>query len=60
MPKIKVTQAVVNRWGKRYIAKDWVIEVAIEDMESFDWFAKFETKKITPKKVKDEDIKTRD
>lgn len=60
MPKIKVTQAVVNRGGKRYVAKDWVIEVAIEDMENFDWFAKFETKKVTPKKTKNEDIKTRD
>ena len=60
MPKIKVTQDIVNRWGKRYIANDWVIEVANEDMGNFDWFEKVETKKITPKKVKDEDIKTRD
>lgn len=56
MPKIKVTQAVINRWGKRYIAKDWVIEVSNEELEFFDWFKKVEVKKPTPKKIKDEDI----
>lgn len=56
MPKIKVTQAVINRGGKRYVAKDWVIEVSNEDLNFFDWFARVVAKKITPKKIKDEDI----
>ena len=57
MPKIKVTTAVVNRGGKRYVAKDWVIEVSNEDMNHFDGFKKPEVKKITPKKIKNEDNK---
>ncbi len=57
MAKIKVTTAVVNRGGKRYVAKDGVIEVADADLNFFDGFARVETKKVTPKKTKDEDNK---
>lgn len=57
MAKIKVTQEVINRGGKRYIAENGVIEVLEEDLVHFDWFAKFETKKVKPKKNKDEDKK---
>ena len=57
MAKIKVTTAVVNRWGKRYIAKDWIIEVDDKDLNFFDGFARVEAKKVTPKKTKDEDNK---
>lgn len=52
MVKIKVTAAVVNRGTKRYIAKDWVIEVSTEDVKYFDWFSKVEVKKVTTKKTK--------
>lgn len=57
MIKIKVTTTVVNRWGKKYIAKDWVIEVSNEDLAYFEWFAKVEVKKTIIKKTKDEDNK---
>ena len=57
MAKIKVTTEVINRWGKRYIAKDGIIEVSNEDLIHFDWFAKVETKKVITKKVKNEDNK---
>ena len=57
MAKIKVTTSVINRWGKKYIAKDWVIEVSNEDLVHFEWFKKVEEKKVTPKKIKDEDNK---
>ena len=60
MPKIKVTTEVINRGGKRYIAKDWLIDVEVQDMEHFDGFTQFQTKKITPKKPKNENTKTRD
>ena len=57
MAKIKVTQAVVNRWGKRYVSKDWVIEVLEQDVIHFEGFKKVESKKVTPKNTKDEDNK---
>ena len=57
MSKIKVTTAVVNRGGKRYVAKDWVIEVSDADLNFFDGFNRVEVKKNTPKKIKDEDNK---
>lgn len=57
MVKIKVTQEVVNRWGKRYIAENWVIDVSEQDLIYFDWFAKVESKKINTKKTKDESNK---
>lgn len=34
--RVQVTQEVVNRWGKRYIAQDWYIEVASEDLIHFN------------------------
>ena len=57
MAKIKVTTEVINRGGKKYIAKDGIIEVLNEDLIHFDWFAKIEAKKVTPKKTKNEDNK---
>ena len=57
MVKIKVTTEVINRGGKSYIAKDWLIDVEVQDMEHFDGFAKFETKKVTPKKTKNDNKK---
>jgi len=57
MVKFKVTQAIVNRGGKRYIAKDWIVEVAQEDVKSFEGFKKAEVKNVTPKVIKDEDKK---
>ena len=36
MTKIKVTADVVNRGGKRYIAKDGFIEVDEQDMVFFE------------------------
>ena len=57
MAKIKVTTSVVNRWGKRYVAKDGIIEVSDADLNFFDGFARVETKKVTPKKTKNEDNK---
>lgn len=59
MTKIKVTNQVVNRWGKRYIAKDWVIEVTIDDLVHFDWFSKVESKKIITKQKSNENSKKR-
>lgn len=57
MVKIKVTTEVINRGGKSYIAKDWLIDVEVQDMEHFDGFAKLETKKVTPKKTKNDNKK---
>lgn len=51
MAKIKVTTAVVNRGGKRYISENGIIEVLEQDLSHFDWFAKVEDKKPAPKKV---------
>ncbi len=58
MVKIKVTAEVVNRWGKRYIAKDWIIEVSETDVVNFDGFARVE--KVVTKKTKNENNKKRD
>lgn len=53
MVKFKTSNEVVNRGGKKYIAKDWVIEVDEKDIEHFDWFTKVEA----PKKTKNENTK---
>lgn len=55
MAKIKVTTDVVNRGGKKYIAKDWIIEVKDEDLIDFEWFKKVEA----PKKPKNDNNKKR-
>ena len=60
MVKIKVQAQIVNRGGKRYIAKDGIIEVSNEDMINFDGFKKVETKKIVTKKTTNESYKKRD
>lgn len=61
MARIKVTQEVVNRGGKRYVAVDGYIEVSEEDIIFFDGF-KVDTPKveINPKKKKNENIKKED
>jgi hypothetical protein len=53
MAKFKVTQAVVNRAGKRYIAEKWIIEVEAADVKHFEGFEEIKTKKTK----KDEDTK---
>ncbi len=44
MVKLKTSNEVVNRGGKRYIAKDGFIEVDEQDMVFFEWFETVETK----------------
>lgn len=51
MPKIKVSQQVVNRWGKKYIAVDWCIDVETEDMIYFS------TQPVSEEKPQVEDVK---
>lgn len=48
MVKFKTKYEQVNRGGKKYFAKDGVIEVDEKDVEHFDWFQKLESPK--PKK----------
>lgn len=58
MIKLKVTASVVNRWGKKYIAKNGVIEVMEEDICHFEGFkrvAPTKTNTKTTNKVKNED-----
>ena len=59
MPNIKVTAKVVNRWGKSYVAKDWVITVEIQDMEHFKGFDVVAEIQIAPKPSTDESKKKR-
>lgn len=57
MAKIKVTAPVINRAGKRYIAKDWIIEVDEKDLKEFKWFEQVKAKKVITKKPKNENNK---
>tara|TARA_R110000744_G_scaffold161947_2_gene278573 strand:+ start:384 stop:554 length:171 start_codon:yes stop_codon:yes gene_type:complete len=50
MAKFKVTQQIVNRGGKRYIAENGVIEVDASDVSNFAGF-------IEIKKTKNENTK---
>ena len=45
MNKIKVTAQVVNRNWQKYIAKDWIIEVADSELEHFTGFETVEEEK---------------
>ena len=58
MAKIKVTAEIINRWWKRYVAKDWIIEVNDNDLEDFKGFDRVENK-VAPKKTKNESNKKR-
>lgn len=53
MHKFRVSTLVVNRGGKKFFAKDGVIEVSSEDAKHFEGFEEIKT----AKKTKDEDNK---
>tara|TARA_R110000850_G_scaffold259426_1_gene386412 strand:+ start:455 stop:622 length:168 start_codon:yes stop_codon:yes gene_type:complete len=55
MAKFKVTQAIVNRGGKKYTSQDGVIEVDAKDVEHFEGF-----EEVKPKPVKNESTKKTD
>ena len=45
MVKFKTKYEQVNRGGKKYFSKDWVIEVDEKDVEHFEGFTKVEQPK---------------
>lgn len=55
MAKFKVTQQVVNRGGKKYVAENGVIEVDASDVKHFEWF-----EEVKPKATKNESNKKTD